>query len=290
MRTLHPQHSAIPASSWTAVLALTSAVLLLSCASAPTADNDGGSGTNATTSAGDEALAGATKASLDRRAAELWQARQQEDWETVYLYEQIENRSEETKQRYIEWANTEAPMKWHSYQIGETIVDPPFGWVEVDAMISMRSFPGLPPRETRRWERWVFDGGEWMPVPPHRAEDFPASPTQRDLEEEPRLRARSDESWEARLAGDWLRLYELSDPRDLADVPFEQFEEAVGVAEFSKSQVLWLQVIDDQGRVRVQFDAKRLDPNLTKLPPQTITATEDWIKVDGEWYRDLIRQ
>jgi hypothetical protein len=49
-------------------------------------------------------------------------------------------------------------------------------------------------------------------------------------------------------------------------------------------------VIDEQGRVRVQFDAKKLDPNLTKLPPQTITATEDWIKVDGEWYRDLIRR
>jgi hypothetical protein len=272
------------------LLASVSVIGLWSCASAPTTDGSHEHAADSIQPANGDGLAGATKTALDRRAAELWEARREEDWATVYRYEQIENRSEQTKERYLEWAENEAPMTWHSYQLGETIVDPPFGWVEVDAAISMRNFPGIPPRETSRWEKWVFDGEAWMPVPPHRAEDFPASPALRDLDAEARLQTRVEQSWDARLAGDWQRLYDLSDPRDHADVPFEEFEEAVSVAEYRDPELLWLQVIDEQGRVRVRFDAKNLDPNLTKLPPQTITATEDWIKVNGEWYRDLIRQ
>jgi hypothetical protein len=129
-----------------------------------------------------------------------------------------------------------------------------------------------------------------MPVPPQLAEDFPDSPARRDLSAEPRLRDRFEEAWAARCDRNFELVYQLSDPRDHADVPFEQFEEAVSVADYSDVQIIWLQVIEQQGRVRVKFNAKRRDPNLTKLPPQEIVALEDWIKVDGQWYRDLIRQ
>jgi hypothetical protein len=224
---------------------------------------------------------------LRQRAERLWQARQDRDWAAIFLFQDPQAVEGVTEEEYITWAEENEPFLIEDSRLGDVITEEEMGWVEVFARTSMRRFPAVPPRDVHRWEKWrVLEDG-WFPVPPRELEHYPAAPAERDAAEEQRLLARFEASWEARRQGDWDRLFELSDPTIRDDIPREEYAQAQQMIEYLSCNVRWVEARGEHGSVRVEILHKLNDPSMTKLPPRTIAVTERWLKVDGEWYRDL---
>lgn len=227
---------------------------------------------------------------LRQRALQYWTARREEDWSTLFLFEDTRGQEGVTEEAFIQWGKTESPFRVHGFELRDAVVDGPLGWVELEATTSPRKFAGARPVTLSRWEKWRLKDGEWMPVPDTQVEAFPESPARRDAAAESVLRDRFHESWQARLVDDWPRLYELTDPRDHGDVPFEKLTETHELFDYRAATVHWVQVLrgTSAGKVHVSIEHKLTDPSLTKAPPRIVTVTEAWVLVDGNWYLDLI--
>lgn len=221
---------------------------------------------------------------LEARAEAYWAAQQREDWLEVYRFQVPTVREEYTAEEFAAWSEQNAPFTIDAYQLGRAITDGEMGWVEVSATTGVRRFPEMPSRESQRWEKWKVVLDEWYPIPPTDVTFYPESPALRDAAAEARLRERFLQAWEARRTLDWDRLYELSDPRTrpaergptptLDEVPHE----------FLSYKIFWVEAIGDRGKVRVQYEYRLTDPNLTKMPPQFTVVSDRWERVDGEWY------
>ncbi len=51
----------------------------------------------------------------------------------------------------------------------------------------------------------------------------------------------------------------------------------------------WIEVIGNQGRIRVTYHHKLTDKSMEKLPARDATFIEAWVKSEDEWYLDLKR-
>ena len=49
------------------------------------------------------------------------------------------------------------------------------------------------------------------------------------------------------------------------------------------------EVMGNRGKVRIVYTRRPNDPSMQKMAPVKMLEVEDWLKVDGEWYRDLKR-
>lgn len=224
---------------------------------------------------------------LRQRAERLWSARQAQDWSAMFAFQDPQAVEEVTEEEYVAWAEENEPFLIADFRLGDVIVNEDMGWVQINCRQGMRKYPEVPPREVHRWEKWHIRDGRWLPVPPQQIQNYPVTPAERDAAAEQRLLDRFRASWEARQEEDWDRLFELSDPRARGDIPEDEFAEAQGLIEYLDCDVRWVEVIGDRGRVRVAIRHKLNDPSMTKLPPRTILVTEQWVRVDGAWYRDL---
>ena len=227
-------------------------------------------------------------ARLRQRAEQLWQARVDEDWETVFRFEVPEQQKDATAAEFADWSRKNEPFKYESFEIVQVQAEPPLGWVNVKYRSSQRRFPNVPARDSAQWQKWHVVAGDWLPVRKGDWDDYPAAPAQRDAAEEARLRARVDEAWEARTAHDWHQLYGLTDPRDHQDITEDAFAKDEALFEHLSRNLRWIEVVGDRGRVRALYDVKSNDESLTKMPIQSTELTEPWVKYDGQWYRDLI--
>jgi len=224
---------------------------------------------------------------LRQRAAESWEARSKDDWAAVFRFQ--EPREGVTEDGFIDWCEKEEPFRVQSFQVGDVIADGEMGWVEVDSLTSVRRFPAMPPREVHQWEKWRLTDGIWYPVPRPELESYPISPALRDAAEEARLLARFEESWKARSCEDWASLYELVDPADRLEITGEQFAEVFSLLDFLSCKLRWVEVVGELGNIRLAYCHKVVDPNLTKMLPETSVMTETWIKRESVWYLDLKR-
>lgn len=224
---------------------------------------------------------------LRQRAERLWQARQDQDWVAIFPFQDPQAVEGVTEADYVAWAEENEPFLVHEFRLGDVLTEKDIGWVEVHCRTSMRRFTDVPPREVHRWEKWRVLEDRWYPVPPREMENYPASPAERDAAEEQRLLARFEDSWEARRAEDWDRLFALSDPRTRGDIPLDEFAEAQGLIEYLSRDVQWVEAMGDHGRIRVKILHKLNDPSMTKLAPRSLLVIERWVRVDDEWYRDL---
>jgi hypothetical protein len=224
---------------------------------------------------------------LRRRAERLWQARLDQDWSAMFAFQDPQAVEGVSEEEYVAWAEENEPFLIEDYRLGDVITNGEMGWVEVYSRTGMRRFPAVPPRDVHRWEKWRIRDDRWFPVPPKELQYYPASPAERDTAEEPRLLARFEESWEARRQRDWDRLLELTDPAVRGEIPPEEFAESQELIEYLDCDVRWVEVLGDHGSVLVAIRHKLNDPSMSKLPPRTVVVTERWVKVDGEWYRDL---
>ena len=72
-------------------------------------------------------------------------------------------------------------------------------------------------------------------------------------------------------------------------MPEEAYVDMQELLKYLTCDVRWVEVVGPLGRVQVVYTRKVTDPSMTKLPVETVVQTEDWIKVNGEWYQDLSR-
>lgn len=228
-------------------------------------------------------------ASLEQRVNSLWQARQAEDWETVFDFEVPSAREQATVAQFVSWAEANEPFQIHEYEVLKIEQDGDLGWAKMRTKTSVRRFPNSPVREVERWEKWCRRNGEWYPVPRAELENYPVALSLRDTAEEQRLLDRFDEALQAKQAGDWDKLYQLSDPRDYGAVPFDTFAEAHNRILYVDCDVEWVQATDHLGVVRAVYVHRFNDPNMTKMLPRELVINEEWVRQDGQWYLDLSR-
>lgn len=226
------------------------------------------------------------RASLEDRAAELWTARQAEDWATVYRFQDLREIPDATEANFAAWASKEEPFVVHSFEIGQVVTDDNYGWVEMASSVSMRQYVGVPARDTQRWEKWHVRDDAWYPVGPKKLDSAPAPPPLRDLEAEQRLLARFQAACVAREAGDWARLAEYSDPSQHGALEAAEAAGMESQIEYLSHDVQWVEVIGDRGTVRVNLEFRLRDPNMRKLPVRNEVINDRWVRRDSEWYLD----
>lgn len=232
----------------------------------------------------------AMKAKLLERAATLWAARKSEDWDAVFQFDANRDNPEITAQQFAEWSGENEPFVIVDYVINDAVVDEDLGWVAIESTAKMRQYPNIPARTNSRWEKWRLEEDGWFPVPLNVIDQYPVSPAERNVAAEPAFREALERSWEARVAGDWAAAYDLSDPRDHSEVGYEDFVTEMSVTDYLEYEIAWVEAMGEGGRARIVFRHKWIDPNLTKMPPQTVSHIENWVMVDGEWRRDLIQE
>lgn len=224
---------------------------------------------------------------LRGRADRLWSAKTAEDWATAYLFLEPPERQKASQEEFVNWCVNEEPFRVLSYDVQDVRVAGDVGWVNVHYRASLNKFPDAPARDAQTWEKWRRIDEMWYPVPVDELSVYPESPAKRDAAEESRLRGRFLESWAARQARAWPRLYKLTDPADRADVPEEEYAEVEGLFEYIAHEIHWVEVLGRRGRIRVSYEHRVTDPSLSKLPVMSASVIETWIRRDNEWYRDL---
>jgi hypothetical protein len=129
---------------------------------------------------------------------------------------------------------------------------------------------------------------DWRPIPQQAASQFPMRPpTQRPAEEEATLAKRIEREWVAFKALDWASIYDMADPTYRSLVTKEDFLKRKSRYVYLAHNLDWVEVFDKQARAKVSFQQKLNDPTLHKLAPTRETAFELWVKVDGEWFRQM---
>jgi hypothetical protein len=229
----------------------------------------------------------ANRESLSDRSYAYWQAKVDDDCATIFAFRDPVRREGYTAEQYCAWHKDSEPFEVHAFTIQDVVADDDIGWIDLENTVRLRRVPVAKPVTARRWEKWMRVDADWYPVPKDAQDNFPVAPALRDLEEEKLLMERFTDSWNARLEGDWERLYALTDPEDLETVSIDQFSETHSLIGYQHYVPLWVQAIDDHGIVRTKVTHKVNDPSLTKMPPTDVTLNERWIKRDGVWYMDL---
>jgi len=229
------------------------------------------------------------RALLRQRADGLWDAKTKDEWDTIFHFEDPNSRRDWNKEEFIAWSEKNDPFKVLSFQLGDIQADGDLGWVEVKYNTLVRRFASLPPRDATLWQKWHKVDGTWHPVPLRDLVSYPEPPSRRDLYAEKHLRGRYLEYWDARKSKDIKLLHQYIDPYDQPRMPVESLQEMEGLMEYLSYDLKWVEVIGEMGRVHVIYRRKVTDPSLSKLPPETAVETEEWIRVNDEWYRDLSR-
>lgn len=226
--------------------------------------------------------------SLKQRAEGLWKARIATDCPTIQRYHDPRTPEGQKRDEYIEYCANREPFIYKTYEIGDIQTERDWGWVDVKYSAAIRGHENVTPPVVTMNERWQRYKNNWYLTPKDQLDRMPITPSKRDKKEEARLKARFLRSWEARQSEDWSALYELVDPRDRETIPLKEYSEAEQLAMFLGADCQWVEVVGDRGRVFVEYNIKLRD--IVHLPPKVVPKYEDWIKVDGEWYRDIKRE
>lgn len=228
-------------------------------------------------------------ADLQARATRYWEAKRAEDWTVLYDYLDPVDVAGSTADEYVAWAKEKEPFQIQSYQIQEVIPSGTMAWVHVTYRTTLRRFPNVDAQDAEQWQKWRVVDGRWYPVRSREVADYPEPPVKRDAAAESELRERFLQTWKLRKERNWDELYTYTDPRDHSTVFPDEFASSEGAFEYLDLEILWVEVIGTDGRVRARYHHKVNDPNLTKLGARDIFVVENWVKVDGQWYRDLVK-
>ncbi len=226
---------------------------------------------------------------LGNRARQLWQARRDQDWAQVYLFEKPKVRKQTSVDDYVARSEASHHLRVESFELIRAQAEPDRGWVLIRYRSNLPRFPDVPSRQVELWQKWHRIDGNWHPVPPGQLSDYPEAPALRNVARERRLRLRFQESWRWRQAKNWSQLYQLCDPGDREAIPEDEFIRAQSSIEYLSHELDWVEVIGQRGRIRVGYHHKLTDPSLTKLQPTTMFVIEHWVIHGNNWYRDLKR-
>lgn len=225
---------------------------------------------------------------VQQRAKELWAAKVEDRWDVVFDFLPPEEQAlAKSRDDYAAYNKAGGPFQYLSAEVGEAIVDGDTAWVALKFSVKPRLYP-LKPDQVQKWEVWL-KRDDWRPIPRTVENQFPARPPKaRDTEEDARLAARIEALWKHTERGDWRSVYDFLDPKYRAANTIEQHMARRAKYLYSSSKLVWVETQGTVGRAKVSFQQKLNDPTLTKLEPEEKTLVEEWIKVDGQWYRNTM--
>jgi hypothetical protein len=102
------------------------------------------------------------------------------------------------------------------------------------------------------------------------------------------LRDRVSQFWSCRIKGDWVKEYELMSP-DLHDqVNLSDYVATKGFISYYSFEVEKVDVDGDTGHARVRYTWRANHPAFSKASAQVHTTEDDWVRIDGTWYRKYV--
>jgi hypothetical protein len=223
---------------------------------------------------------------LRERAQAFWDARVREDWAVLYQYLPTSGKSQEGLDEFITFSKKNTAFKYLSFELKETETAGDLGWVKLVCMAQPKGVSNVPPRKTETWQLWEMKDGNWVPVPTKQLAEAPSRPpSMRPAAEEAELTKRVNEFWEAKEKEQWGLIYEYCDPEFRKAVSQEEFLQKKAQYYYVAHSVDWTEVTGDKGKVKVTYLIRPTDPYLSKVEPADDTFIEDWIKIEGVWYR-----
>jgi hypothetical protein len=106
------------------------------------------------------------------------------------------------------------------------------------------------------------------------------------VDPETRLRDRAAQYWEARVRGDLVETYQLHEPAFRRAVTLTAFAQGRGATTVLEYAVLEQEIQGTMGIVRVKVRSSFRHPKMIKpAEPKWDEFTEQWVRVDGDWYR-----
>lgn len=225
---------------------------------------------------------------LTAAARNFWEAKVKGDQVKVYKYLSSEERGGLTEEQFLAQMREKEEFQFLSYKLGVVETAKDIGWVETETTVKLAKYPTLPPRTTHRWEVWRKSGDDWRPVSINRGDEAPKlPPSLRPAEEEAALARRANDFWEARGKGNWDFVYQLCEPKFRESVSREEFLQSKALYFYLGHQIEWAEVSGDRGRTRCIYRYVYNDPSLAKMDPLQGSVVEEWVKVEGAWYREI---
>lgn len=229
---------------------------------------------------------------LNARANELWSARVKGDAVVQFNFIPPDERQVVSLEKF-KAQSSKRGVKYLNFKLEKTEVDGQNGWIFVSYEVMLDKIPGSPVKKLEAWEIWhKFDDG-WYPVSKKAGLAPAAPPSERDLAEEKRLSDRVSEFWSALRDQEWAKTYDLLIPQYRQEVSREEYLSKKALNEYISHRVDWVQVTKVRpllGLVRVVYEFKVDDPTFTKQPIQEGSVMEVWVKIDGQWYRDVKKE
>ncbi len=236
---------------------------------------------------GKSAAQPATAARLGERAAEYWKASSNEDCAGVYRLTDPRVLGGRPESEFCDWYLKNEPFQIHAYTIKRFDVQERMGWVELDYTSTIRQAPNVPPRNATMIHKWHYFQGDWYPVPREELNRYPEAIWRRDANEEAALYPSVQDYWEARLAGDYDKMYAAVTPSARNAVALEQFMRSMSQAITCSYRIEWIEVVNGVGRAMVYCETKLNDPHQRKTPCNPMPPQIDrWVRIDGAWFLD----
>jgi hypothetical protein len=227
------------------------------------------------------------KKALNERATAFWQARVAGDWGRVFEYAPQAEQQAGSKEQFIAYSKENGPFNYLSFKVGEIEIDADVGWVKMEYTLEPMRFKGLAPQKVNTWQIWEKIDGKWSPMYGDRQDLVPKlPPSLRSVKEESAVMARADEFWKAREKNDYAAVYRLCAPAFREKVSSAEFLNKKAMNIYVDHQIHWAEVKGDHAQVKVTISFRPNDPSLTKMDPAQEAATQNWIKVNGQWYLD----
>jgi hypothetical protein len=225
---------------------------------------------------------------LLEQARVLWDARVSDDWAQVYRLLPPEEQAGTGESEFVELRTQRGPFEYTKAHVERVAVAGDTGWVRVNYRARPKEYAALPAQDVTTWRVWRRLDGTWHPVPQEKVQDFPQLPPQeRPAEEEARLAQRTHGFWRAKEGQHWNTLSQYMEPDVRQKLIKQGSVDREALYKYLSHHLEWVEVIGDQGRVKVQFRFILNDPTLRKLQPQQKTIIEQWVKVDDQWYRRI---
>lgn len=232
------------------------------------------------------AAAGTDVPELRSRAERFWAAEVRKDFDTVYTMLSPGERDLRAQGDYVATRRDLGPFHYLSAKVGDIDSAGDVGWVRITVVYTTPKFPQAR-IDGEFWQVWRNQDG-WFPVAVKDRERYPElPPSLRPVADEAALKERATGLWKAKAEQDWPTVYRYMPPYWRERVPLETFLKGKAGLVYVDPKVDWVEIgPDGPARASITFQFRPNDPAVSKMPLQTASLVEPWVKTDGTWYLD----
>jgi len=223
---------------------------------------------------------------LKNRAQAYCDAQVKQDWKVLYRYLPPSARDQVSEDQFTELSKQKMGIRYLSFELEKAETAGDIGWVKLVQTAMPEGFKSVEPMKTERWEPWKKIEGEWYPIPAKEREAAPSRPpSERSATEEATLTKRADEFWGAMEKNEWGIIYTYLEPDFRKTTSLGAWLGKKPFYIYVGHSVEWAEVTGDRGKVMVVYLVRPSDPYQSKMEPLDQTIVENWVRIEGVWYR-----